>query len=154
MIARRSTPSAAPAADTCSNGQVAGHYSRDGYTIVWMRGEIDIATAPELMQELAVAVRAHECRVIVDLTQVTFMDSTGLNALMRARRREQGSGEIRLVGACRMVSKVLHMTGLDQIFPVHSTIEESIGSAVQHNGKAVNGTAVQAGASRVPVESP
>ena len=48
-----------PAVHTCSNGRVAGLYSRDGYTIVWAHGEIDVGTAPDLMQELAGAVSAH-----------------------------------------------------------------------------------------------
>ena len=112
---------------SCWNGRVAGRYSQDGYAIVWVRGEIDIATAPDLMKELAESVRAQQCRVVVDLTDVTFMDSTGLNVLVLARSwANAGSGEVRLVGASGMLRKVLRITGLDQIFPVHSTIEESI----------------------------
>lgn len=127
--ARPSSPRATPAAGTGLNGQVAGRYSHDGYTIVWAHGEIDIANANDLMQELADAVHAHQCRVIADLTQVTFMDSTGLNALVLARRRaEAGGGELRLVGACGVVRKLLHLTRLDEVFPVHSTIAESIDS--------------------------
>lgn len=139
---RPSPPSAAVAAETFSGGLVAGHYSLDGYTIVWAQGEIDIATANGLMQELANAVHAQHCRVIVDLTEVTFMDSTGLNALVLARRKANaGNGEVRLVGACAMVRKILRLTGLEQVFPVHSTIEESIGPmpAVQHDWTRASG---------------
>ncbi|MGH3336038.1 MAG: STAS domain-containing protein, partial [Nocardioides sp.] len=66
--------------------------------------------------------------------------STGLNALVLARRKaEAGSGELRLVGACPMVRKVLRITGLDKVFPVHATVEEAIGPrpAAQHNGMVV-----------------
>ena len=129
------------AVHTCWNGQLAGSYSFTGYTIVWAHGEIDVATTPDLVEELAGAVGSPRCRVIVDLTQVTFMDSTGFNALVHARRTaEAGNGEVRLVGASGMVLKVLRITGLEEIFPVHSTIEESIGPepAVQHNGTAVH----------------
>ena len=124
-----------PVVHSCWNGRVAGRYSHDGYTVVWAHGEIDMATAPDLTQELAEAVSVNPCRVIVDLTQVTFMDSTGLSALVRART-EAGNGELRLVGASGMVCKVLRITGLEEVFPVHSTIEESIGQGppVQHNG--------------------
>ena len=115
-------------ADTFSDALVAGHYSLDEYTVVWAHGEIDVATAPALMHELAVALRAQQCRVIVDLTQVTFMDASGLDALAIARRRaDVRDGEVRLVGACGIVRKVLRITGLEQIFPVHATLEESIG---------------------------
>ena len=134
------TSTRASRADTLSNGLVAGRYSFDGYTVVWAHGEIDVATAPALMHELAGAVRAQQCRVIVDLTQVTFMDASGLNALAIATRRaDVRDGEVRLVGACGIVRKVLHITGLEQVLPIHSTIEESIGRrcAVQHNGSVV-----------------
>lgn len=127
-------------ADTFSDALVAGHYSLDEYTVVWAHGEIDVATAPALMHELAVALRAQQCRVIVDLTQVTFMDASGLDALAIARRRaDVRDGEVRLVGACGIVRKVLHITGLEQIFPIHSTIEESIGRrcVARHNGTVV-----------------
>lgn len=118
------TPRARPALDGTSRSRVVGHYSQDGHTIVWAQGEIDIVTAPALMQELTVAVRVQPCRVVVDLTDVTFMDSTGINALVVARRRADiGSGELRLVAPCRLVRKVLRITGLDQILPVDSTIE-------------------------------
>lgn len=138
MTSQRTLPPRDGAADAFSNGQVAGRYAQDGYTVVWVRGEIDMATAPDLMKELAEPVRAQQCRVVVDLTDVTFMDSTGLNVLVLARNwASAGSGEVRLVGSSGIVRKVLRISGLDQIFPVHSTIEESIGPAVQHNGKAV-----------------
>ena len=122
----------------CWDGRVAGRYLHDGYIVVWAHGEIDMATAPELMKEVGEAVRARPGRVIVDLTQVTFMDSTGLNALVRAKHR--ADGEVRLVGPCEMVRKVLRLTGLEEVFPVHSTIEESVGPrpTAQHDGSAVH----------------
>lgn len=125
---RPSRQHADPVTGTSSNGQVAGRYSHDGYSIVWATGEIDVATAPGLRHELADAVSAHQCRVIVDLTQVPFMDSTGLNVLVLASSAARAhGGELRLVGACGNVRKLLRITGLEQVFPVHSTIEESIG---------------------------
>jgi anti-sigma B factor antagonist len=131
-----------PVVHSCWNGRVVGRYSHDGYTVVWAHGEIDMATAPDLMQELAEAVCAHPCRVIVDLTQVTFMDSTGFSALVRARA-DAGNGELRLVGASGMLCEVLRVTGLEEVFPVHSTIEESIGQGppAQHNGTVTQDSA-------------
>ena len=123
-----SPPSAARAVESFSSGVVAGHYSHDGYTIVWAQGGDRRRHGEWPDAGAANAVHAQQCRVIVDLTDVTFMDSSGLNVLVLARRKaEAGRGELRLFGACRMVRNVLHMTGLDQVFPVHSTIEESIG---------------------------
>ena len=136
MTARPSPARASPAVGTLSNNPVVGHYSHDAHTIVWAQGEIDIATVHCLRQELATAAHARRSRVIVDLTDVTFMDSTGLNALVFARREANaGGGEIQLVGACRLILKILRITGLDQIFPIHSTVGEAIGPGVgaQHN---------------------
>ncbi|HET7193547.1 MAG TPA: STAS domain-containing protein [Nocardioides sp.] len=119
-----------PTTARSSNGRVAGRYALAGHIVVWADGEIDLATAPELRAALAEVVRVPECKVIVDLTEVTFMDSTGLNALVLGWRKAKAvNGELQLVGAGPMVRKVLRVTGLEQIFPVHSTIEECIGES-------------------------
>ena len=128
VFAPRSGPLPERGPVSAPDGRVAGRYSRDGCTIVWAQGEIDVATAPDLRHELADAVSVGRCKVIVDLTQVTFMDSTGLNILVRARRAaEARGGELRLVGAGETIRRLMCITGLDQIFTIHSTIEESIG---------------------------
>jgi anti-sigma B factor antagonist len=56
-----------------------------------LHGELDIATAPELIDLLA-RLRHHGHAVTVDLAEVTFMDSTGLTALMDARRQSESNG--------------------------------------------------------------
>jgi len=56
-----------------------------------LHGELDIATAPELVQMLA-RLRHHGHAVIVDLAEVTFMDSTGLTTLMDAHQRARSTG--------------------------------------------------------------
>lgn len=142
MTSPRFSPAGAdPAAGSGANGRVAGRYSQDGYTIVWVQGEIDLATVPALFKELADSVQAEQCRVIVDLTDVTFMDSTGLNALAVAwRSAEARAGEVRLVGVSSTIRRVLQVTGLEQFFPIHSTIEESIDSG---RGSPPNRTVLQ-----------
>jgi len=56
-----------------------------------LHGELDIATAPELVDLLA-RLRHHGHAVVVDLAEVTFMDSTGLTTLMDAHRQAQRNG--------------------------------------------------------------
>jgi anti-sigma B factor antagonist len=56
-----------------------------------LHGELDIATAPELVQMLA-RLRHHGHAVIVDLAEVTFMDSTGLTTLMDAHQQARSNG--------------------------------------------------------------
>jgi len=59
----------------------------DGYELLTVEGELDIATAPRMIGALNEAIAEMEAPLVVDLTDVMFMDSTGLALLMNARRR-------------------------------------------------------------------
>ncbi|MEU8517688.1 STAS domain-containing protein [Kitasatospora sp. NPDC048722] len=80
--------------------------------VVRARGEIDFDTAPSLRRALAAALESHR-EVVLDLSEVTFMDCAGLGALVRARNQADRSGR-RLVlrGAGRCVVRLLKLTGL------------------------------------------
>lgn len=104
---------------------VIGSYPLGVWTVVPARGDIDLVSAPVLRQRLADAIGRHSARVIVDLTEVTFMDSTGLDVLAGALRAAQAAGgEVCVLGPCAMVRAVLHMTGLDRALAVHATLGE------------------------------
>ncbi|MFJ9444967.1 STAS domain-containing protein [Kitasatospora sp. NPDC101235] len=79
---------------------------------VRVRGEIDLDTAPALRCELERALAEHHV-VVLDLSQVTFMDCAGLGALVQARNQADHSGR-RLVlhGTGRPVARLLKLTGL------------------------------------------
>jgi anti-sigma B factor antagonist len=59
----------------------------DGYDLLTVEGELDIATAPRMLGALNEAIADMDAPLVVDLTDVVFMDSTGLALLMNARRR-------------------------------------------------------------------
>jgi anti-sigma B factor antagonist len=59
----------------------------DGYDVLVVKGELDIATAPRMLTALNEALADAEVPLVVDLSHVVFMDSTGLALLMNARRR-------------------------------------------------------------------
>lgn len=59
----------------------------DGYDVLTVEGELDVATAPRMIAALNEALAEMEFPLLVDLTRVVFMDSTGLALLMNARRR-------------------------------------------------------------------
>jgi anti-sigma B factor antagonist len=61
--------------------------SRDGVDLLMVEGEIDVATAPRLIAALNEAVADSAGSVIIDLSSVGFMDSTGLALLINAHRR-------------------------------------------------------------------
>lgn len=59
----------------------------DGYDVLTVEGELDVATAPRMITVLNEALADADVPLVVDLTRVVFMDSTGLALLMNARRR-------------------------------------------------------------------
>jgi anti-sigma B factor antagonist len=85
--------------------------------VVAVSGEIDIASAPKLREELLSAVRRHGARLALDLGGVTFMDCAGINALLAARRHARlEGGWIRVARASRRARNVLMLTGLHREF--------------------------------------
>jgi anti-anti-sigma factor len=87
----------------------------DGVRRVIVRGELDIATAPELLARLPGAgTRAHG-NVLLDLDEVTFIDSSGLEALLTAHRRLGEALRIRPSAAC---ARLFEITGLSGTLPI------------------------------------
>jgi anti-sigma B factor antagonist len=85
---------------------------------VAVAGEVDACTAPDLLAALLEAVEV-DPRLTVDLSAVTFMDSQGLTALLRARQEaEHRGGTIRLEGVPPRVLKLLHLASMDTVFTI------------------------------------
>ena len=82
-------------------------------------GEVDVSTAPALRRHLDELIQRGHRDIVVDLTDVDFLDSTGLGVLVGRLKllRSQG-GELRLTGARDRVHKVLVITGLDKVFEI------------------------------------
>lgn len=82
-------------------------------TIVAVRGELDLASGPELETQLEKISGPETQLVIVDLRQLDFMDSTGLSILVRAHQRLSDEGcEIALVKGSQQVQRLLDLTGV------------------------------------------
>lgn len=90
-----------------------------GTTTVRPTGEIDIWTAPDLRKQWLDLATAEKPDVfVVDLTEVTFLDSTGIGTLVSLRNAQQEhGGEVAVRGANPMIVKVLKLTGLASTFP-------------------------------------
>ncbi len=86
----------------------------DGRAIVFVQGEIDMSAGPEIRNALA-AAQQDSPDVIVDVSDVTFMDSTGINALLRADRQVPPGGSLRVVGATSAVRRVFDITGVSEL---------------------------------------
>jgi anti-sigma B factor antagonist len=97
-----------------------------GHSVVRADGELDVSTAPQLRQTITSALDDGGDRVIVDLTAVTFMDSTTLGVLIGAHNRVRESGGfLGLVCPDDKVRRVFRITGLDKVFTLYDTVPDA-----------------------------
>jgi anti-sigma B factor antagonist len=90
-------------------------------------GSLDIATSPTVRAALTSASERGNHRLIVDLTQVDFLDSTGLGALIGGQRRaKEFHGEVRLVAKEGQILRLLRITGLLKVFAVYATLDDAL----------------------------
>ena len=90
---------------------------RDAAAVVIPSGELDIATAPALEQELDRAFESSSARVVLDLRELEFIDSSGLRTLLMARRRADiARAHFSLVAGDRALQRTLEIAGIHQIF--------------------------------------
>ena len=96
--------------------------------VVSVSGEVDLFTAPEFKQRVMAPIAAGVERVIVDLTDTTFIDSSSLGVLIGAHRRLKTRGG-RLVVACsnEAIVKTFRITGLDSVFRIVDSVEAGLG---------------------------
>ena len=95
--------------------------------IVTLAGEVDIYTAPRFKECLLELIDGGSERLVVDLSGVTFIDSTALGVLIGGVRRVNASGgAMALVVTSRPVERVLSITGLDRVFAIHESLEAAV----------------------------
>lgn len=92
-----------------------------------LRGTLDVATSPSVRAALIEAAENGKHEIIVDLSQVEFLDSTGLGALIGAHRRAlEKNGRVRLVCTDGPIQRLLNITGLMKSFAVYTTLEAAL----------------------------
>jgi anti-sigma B factor antagonist len=102
---------------------------RGDITVVSVKGEVDLYTAPGLKERIADLVSAGKNRLAVDLSGVEFMDSTGLGVLIGGLKRcKEAGGSLALAAPREPVLKVLAITGLDRVFSIHETVDQAASS--------------------------
>src|SRR5258706_10631574 len=86
-------------------------------TTIRLAGELDLACAHELRE----ALRGLEGDAVLDCSELSFVDSTGLSVLLGAHRRFEAEGDrLRLVGVSQRVRRTLHVAGLDHVLIVEA----------------------------------
>src|SRR3954447_10301506 len=105
-------------------------YALDASThVVEAAGQVDLFSAPSLKERIWQLIDDEKTRLVVDLTDVTFMDSTGLGVLIGARKRLLPKrGELALVVTREAIDNLFELTGLDGTF----TICRSRDAAIEH----------------------
>ena len=98
------------------------------WTVMDVKGEVDLYTAPRLKEELLELLGAGNSRILVNLEGLEFLDSTGLGVLIGGlKRAREADGVVELAGAREPVRKVLSITGLDKVFTTHGSVDEATG---------------------------
>lgn len=96
-------------------------------TVVGVAGEIDVYTAPILRDHLDELIDAGVYYLVVDLGQVTFMDSTALGVLVgRLKLVRSHGGSLLLACDQDRVLKVFTITGLDKVFQIYPAVDEAV----------------------------
>lgn len=95
--------------------------------VVTVTGEIDIATYGYLRTELIKAVDEGPGTVVVDMSGVEWIDSTGLGTLVGAlKRAREKHGTVQVAGAPRRIAKHFQVTGLSKVFSMHPAVEAAL----------------------------
>ena len=97
-----------------------------GYAVLAVTGQLDVYTAPALRQHLFTLVGQRHQLVVVDLTEVDFMDSGGLSALVGGlKRARQRGGAVRVVATRDELAQLFHVTGVYKVLPLFDSILEA-----------------------------
>ena len=100
---------------------------RNGYSVLAVSGEVDVATVPRLREQLHGLVAQGSNRIIVDLDGVDFLDATGLGVLVGALKRVRSNdGELALVCTQPRIRKVFEVTGLTKVFSLYDSVDEAV----------------------------
>lgn len=102
----------------------------DGIPVLDVVGEIDIYTTPQFKEAVSAAIDENNPAIIINMTQVTYMDSSGFGTLLSATKRLRPlDGALYLAGCNESIQRMLQITRLNTIFGVYATEEEAFVAA-------------------------
>ena len=92
-----------------------------------VNGEVDVYSAPELKDKVSELIESGQTTLIVDLSGVAFLDSTGLGALVEARSATtEAGGALPIVCTQDRILKLFTITGLDGVFSIHPDVGAAV----------------------------
>ena len=97
------------------------------FVVLAVAGEVDMESAPLLREQTLAQLTGGPDRVVIDMSDVTFMDSSGLSVLVAALKRIRSSdGELRLVITRERTMKLFRVTALDTVFSLHGSTQDAV----------------------------
>lgn len=101
--------------------------TQGSFAIVSLTGEVDLHTSPKARQQILDQLTAGR-NVLVDLSQVEYIDSSGIASLVEGLRMAKGnSQQFGLVGVSKPAMQVLQLAKLDKVFPIFDSVSDGIG---------------------------
>jgi len=100
-----------------------------GVTLVVPKGDLDMGTADQMKRTLTELVEKGQSKLVMDLTGVAYVDSSGLGALVAAMKQARAvGGNLKLCGLQEDVRSIFEMTRLIKVMAVHSDRQEAVAS--------------------------
>lgn len=97
------------------------------FTVIRLVGDVDVSAAARLRDALSRLIADPAEKVLVDLTDVPFLDSTGLGVLVgRLKAQRVGGGDLALVIQSERLLRNFRITGLDRVFNIHASVAEAV----------------------------
>ena len=109
-----------------SERPVAGIDRQNGAVVVHLVGELDLYNAPEVRTALLAVCDEKPERLVVDLGEVDFVDSTALGVLIEARTKLENRQRFLLAAPQLETHRALTISGLDQHLTVHDTVDAAL----------------------------
>lgn len=106
----------------------------DGVRVVALAGELDFLSASDLGARLSGMRGEKDNPVVIDVSGLTFIDSTGLNVLVAGAQAIQATSSVVVAGASKHVSRVFEIVRLDETVRVESTVEDAMRAAREGRG--------------------
>ncbi len=112
----------------------AGPIGDNAYLLA-LAGDFDLHACPEFERRVLEALGRGASELLIDLTEVSFIDSTTIGILMRTRKRLAPlGGRVLVVTADRNILRLFEITALDRMFEIYSTRTEALEDVDEHRG--------------------
>ena len=107
---------------------VAEVRDENGTTVVRLAGELDLHNADDVRAALEQAWEAGPAKIVVDLSEVEFLDSTVLGVFVQAHRRATGGASFRLAAPGPEPRRILQVAGVESYLDVHDSLDDALGA--------------------------